>query len=557
MASYDDKDLAATGITPVAVVDAHDVESQPDNTKYDTLVDVHTGLYDGVHRGMEQRHLQMYALAGTLGTGLFLTSGKAISHGGPAGALLAYITMGAIIFSMNVCLGEMATYAPISGGYLHFAERWLHPSVGFALGWQGVLGGCVSNASEVVAAAILISFWDTGFSTAHQVGYIIALIVVCGVINFLGVRWFGESEFWFALIKIALIVGLILAGLIVDLGGGPNHDRIGFRYWKDPGAFNAYVVPGSTGKFLGWFANLITAAYSFSGIEFIGMAAAEVKNPRVSIPKAVRRLFIRLTLFYVLGILIVGMLVPSNDPKLLQSTGTAASSPFVLAFSRAGIKVLPSIINAAVLTSAVSACSTGIFNSSRKLYGLALRGQGPSIFARTTAKGLPWVAVSFVSFWMLLAFLSLSDGSNAALEWLSNITTLASFINWMAIAATFIRFKKGLEAQGIDRKSLHYYSSLQPFHAWFCLIALSIIVFFSGWKVFIHGHWSAPSFVSNYLNLPFFFVLMAGYALIKRDPWLRPEQLDFFSNIPTDDEVAYEEPPPKNTFMKVVNYVFT
>lgn len=158
----------------------------------------------------------------------------------------------------------MATFAPISGGYLHYAERWLHPSVGFALGWQGVFAGCVSNASEVVSSAIIISFWDTAYTVPHQVGYLLALCIVCASFNYFGVRWFGESEFWFAIVKILLITGLIIAGLVIDLGGGPDHDRIGFRYWKNPGAFAPYLLTGNLGKFLGFFTNLITGAYSYS-----------------------------------------------------------------------------------------------------------------------------------------------------------------------------------------------------------------------------------------------------------------------------------------------------
>lgn len=135
---------------------------------------------------------------------------------------------------------------------------------------------------------------------------------------------------------------LIIAGLVVDLGGGPNGDRIGFRYWRDPGAFAPYHTAGSVGKFLGFFTDLVQAANSYGGIEMIGFAAAEVKNPRVAVSKAVRRLYWRILFFFVGSIFIVGMLVPYTDPSILQSTGTAASSPFVIAFQRAGIKVVSS-----------------------------------------------------------------------------------------------------------------------------------------------------------------------------------------------------------------------
>lgn len=210
----------------------------------------------------------------------------------------------------------------------------------------------------------------------------------------------------------------------MDLGGGPNHDRIGFRYWKDPGPFAPYHTTGSLGSFLGWFTDLLQAAGSFAGIESISMAAAEVKNPRIALSKAIKRLFWRILLFYVLAVFVVGLLVPYTDPSLLQSTGTAASSPFVIAFNRAGIKALPSIINAAILTSAFSAGSSLMYSASRMLYGLSLRGYAPRILARTTSRGLPIVSLSIVTLFFALSFMSLSSGSETVLNWLSNFNAL-------------------------------------------------------------------------------------------------------------------------------------
>ncbi|KAF7325629.1 Amino acid permease/ SLC12A domain-containing protein [Mycena kentingensis (nom. inval.)] len=333
-------------------------------------VDVKTGLYDGLQRNMKQRHIQMIALAGTLGTGLFLGSGKAIAHAGPAGALLAYIHVGTITYCMLMSLGEMMCFLPISGGCkLPFSRP-------FALGWLQWYGGVVGLPTEIISASLIIGFWDagtdgTGMSKAHLAGYITLLIVLCAAVNFLGVRWFGEAEFCFALIKITLVLGCIIGGLsFIDLGGNPTHERIGFRYWKDPGAFAPFLVSGDTGKFLGWFQTLLQAAYSYLGMEGLAVAAAEVQNPRHALAKAVRRVFYRILMFYVLGILVVGMLVPHNDHGLLQSTGNAGSSPFVLAIRRVGIKGLPSVINAGVLTSAFSAGNTGLYGSSRQLYGM-------------------------------------------------------------------------------------------------------------------------------------------------------------------------------------------
>lgn len=211
---------------------------------------------------------------------------------------------------------------------------------------------------------------------------------------------------------------------MIDLGGAPNHDRIGFRYWKDPGPFAPYHGSGDLGKFLGWFTDLLQAAGSYAGIESIVVAAAEVKNPRVALTKAIQRLFWRILIFYVLLIFVVGLIVRYDDPSLLQSTGTAASSPFVIAMERAGIKVLPSIVNAAILTSAFSAGSSLMYSASRMVYGMALRGFAPRVLAKTTKRGLPIVALAFVTMFYALAFMSLNDGASTVLNWLSNLNAL-------------------------------------------------------------------------------------------------------------------------------------
>lgn len=229
------------------------------------------------------------------------------------------------------------------------------------------------------------------------------------------------AEFIFSLIKITLITGLILVGLIIDLGGGPNHERVGFRYWKNPGAVNhsPLVEKVPLGRFLAILSVLVQAAFSFQGMELVAVAASETESPRRNISKAVRRVFYRILIFYMLGTLITGMLVPYNDPDLLQTSGDAAESPYVIAMTRAGIKVLPSIVNAAIFTSAFSASNSFLFCSSRILYGLALRGQAPRIFSYCTRNGLPIVAVLTTSAFAFLSFMNVKASSEQVFKCVS------------------------------------------------------------------------------------------------------------------------------------------
>ncbi|KAJ6629583.1 amino acid permease/ SLC12A domain-containing protein [Mycena sp. CBHHK59/15] len=524
-------------------------------------VDVHTGLYDGVQRNMKQRHIQMIALAGTLGTGLFLGSGKAIAHAGPAGALLAYIHVGTVCYCMLMSLGEMMCYMPISGGYIHFVERFLDPAMGFALGWLQWYGGVVILPTEIIGATLIIGFWDSGVDgsgtlKSHLAGYLTLLLFLCTAINFLGVRWFGESEFFFAMVKIALAIGCIIGGLVIDLGGGPVHDRIGFRYWKNPGAFAPFIETGDTGNFLGWFQTLLQAAYSYLGMESLAMTAAEVQNPRYALAKAVRRVFFRILIFYVFGILIVGMLVPSNDPRLLQSTGTAASSPFVLAMTRVGVKGLPSVINAGVLTSAFSAANSLLYGASRQIYGLALRGQAPRILAKTTKGGLPITALSFSSIWIVLAYMSLSQGAATALNWLSNLVTVLGFCTWGIISLTYIRFYHGLKHQGIDRSKFVYWNRFQPYPAYWALSWSIIIVLFNGWSVFLKGQWVATDFIIAYVNIPIIIFLYAAYKIVRKSSIVSVENMDFYSNVPSLEKIDLDEEIPTGISGEIMAWLF-
>lgn len=358
--------------------------------------------------------------------------------------------------------------------------------------------------------------------------------------------------------KIILIVGLIITGLVVSLGGGPDHDRIGFRYWRDPGAFVPMLYPGAKGKFLAWFTNVVTAGYSFVGMEAVAIAAAEVKNPRVSIPRAIKRVFIRIVLFYIVSILVIGMLVPSTNPDLLRNSGTAASSPFVIAFSHAGIKVLPSIVNGGVLSSAFSATCSGIYSGSRILYSLGLRGMAPRFVAYTTKRGLPLVAVLITTVFLTLSYMALGAGAETALTWLLALTSLSGFIVWGTVGATYIRFRRGMEAQGFDRSTLRYANPLQPFLAWWVLVWAFLLVFLHGWPVFTRGNWNTTDFFISYISIPVFVFLLVGYTIAKGPRGIKLKDLDFVSNIPTDEETGYEPPKVPTTWWgKVLGFLFT
>lgn len=493
----------------------------------------------------------MIAIAGTIGTGLFFASGLALKHAGPLGALLAYALVGSVAYASLCSFCEMTTWAPISGTFPHFAERWVDPALGFAVGWNYFYTNAISTAVEIKAAVILMTYWDK--NNHHAAYYTIAIVVLICSLNLFGVRWFGEAEFVFSTIKIMLIIVLLIVGLVIDLGGGSDHDRIGFR---DPGALASpgFVKNIYLDRFLGIISAIVLAAFSYQGMELVAIAASETESPRRNITKAVHRVIYRIIIFYMLGILMFGMLVAHNDHALLQDSGTAAQSPFVIAMSHTGVKVLPHVVNGAILTSAFSAGNSLLFCSSRILYGLAIRGQAPQFLTRCTKSGLPRNAVLVSSIFSLLSFMKSSSGAETVFNWLVSISTTAGFLSWLTMNFTYIYFYQAIQAQDRDLRENAYNNTFQPYLAYWGCAWTGIFILINGYNVFFKFKTSV--FIAAYINIPIFFFMYVGYKYFKHTKvWKRMER-DLVSDIPDIDETELPEVPPKNTWERIFRIIF-
>lgn len=319
------------------------------------------------------------------------------------------------------------------------------------------------------------------------------------LINVLAVKWFGETEFWAAIGKVLLIVGLLIMTFVVMLGGNPIGDRFGFRYWNNPGSFAAYIYTGSTGQFIGFLTCLIQAAFAIAGPDYVSMAAGETENPRKTMPKAYKGVFYRLTCFFVLGSLAVGILVPYNNEELNAAINKgepgAAASPYVVAMERLQIGILPHIVNAMVLLSAFSAGNSYVYCASRSLFGLALEGKAPQIFARCTKTGVPIFSVVLVLLIALLSFLQLNNNSAVVLSWFVSLVTASQLLNFGFICITFLFWKRACEAQGLDRKTLVFRGWWQPYIAYYGIFWTFLMTFVGGYAVFLPGRWDTPTFL--------------------------------------------------------------
>ncbi|KAL4794889.1 amino acid permease/ SLC12A domain-containing protein [Aspergillus venezuelensis] len=479
-----------------------------------------------IKRDLKSRHINMIAIAGMIGTGLFLSSGQVIAIAGPAGAFLAYITMGLVTAGVAYTTGEITAFMPCTGGFIRHATKFVEPALGAATGWNFWYTMSISAPAEITAAATLIQYWDVDVNIAV---WITVFTVFIAGINFCNVKLYGESEVIFSSLKIMLIIGLIIGGIVINAGGGPDGEYIGFRYWRDPGAFDEYIETGSAGRFLAFWKVLLTSAFSYGNIQVVAISGSETRNPRKVIPSATRKTFVRVFVFYVLSIFIVGLIVPSNDKSLSLSTGTASQSPFVIAFTRAGVSVLPHIINGVVCTSAISAGSGCIFIASRTLYGLSRDGHAPQFFQRCNRFGTPYLAVGMSCILLPLGYLTLGSQASTVFSWFVNITTVAGLIGWVVIEITYLRFFRGLKGQGYSREGLPYRNFLQPYTAWATLFMVLMVVLFSGFDVFTTGNFTASGFLTSYLNIAIFAVLYIFFKISLKSKIIPLDEIDFES----------------------------
>ncbi|KAK6909676.1 hypothetical protein I203_103697 [Kwoniella mangroviensis CBS 8507] len=513
-------------------------------------VDHDTGVgksENSLHRGLKPRHVSLIAIGGVIGTGLFIGSGTALANGGPLGLWLGFSFVGILVYFMMLGLGEMSAYLPITGGQLTYAGRFFDPALGFAMTWSTTIHWALTCASELSAVAVLVNYWLEPSRVNNAVWITIGYVVVV-LLNLTTSGVYGETEFIFSSIKVLTIIGLIILGIAIDCGAGPAGHYLGFHYWKDPGALAQYEgIGGAKGRFLGFWAVMTQAAFSYGGVEFFGITAAESANPRFSIPRAMKQIYFRIGVFYILGTFILGLIVPFDNDRLGTSSD-AAASPWVIAIQLSGIKALPHIINACLITSAWSAGNADLYISSRSLYNMAHKGLVPRIFLRTHRWGTPYVAVLTMALIPLLAYMTVSTGAAKVFGWFVNLVAVMGLVEWMGICLAYIGFRRAMKAQGFDRSTLPYKNPLALFGAWFALFSFGIIILFSAWTVFRDtDNFDRATFITNYLPAVFFLALYFGYKIYGKTRIIPPTDVDLITNL-AEIEATIEERPPAKGF---------
>ncbi|WVR04932.1 hypothetical protein IAU60_001944 [Kwoniella sp. DSM 27419] len=466
---------------------------------------------------MKPRHLQMIAVGGSIGTGLFVGSGSALGKGGPAGILLAWIIMGVMLINVTQALGEMAILYPVSGGFYTLASRMLDPAFAFALGWNYVLQWAVVLPLEITVAGSTVQYWDAAAKVDLGVWITIFFIVII-IASAFGTLGYAEEEFWSSCLKLVVVVIFIVIGIVCICGGGPASGQFstyqGGRLWHEPpGAF--------ANGFKGVCAVFVTAAFSFAGTELVGLAATETPNPRKTMPSAVKNTFWRITLIYITSLTIIGLTIRSDDPALYNGSG-ADISPFVILMDRAGISAMNHIINVTICISVLSIGLSCVYAGSRTLTALAETGYAPGFFTYIDKSGRPLWSLVFILAFGPIAYVNLADVGSQVFDWLVALSGLSTLITWLAICVTHIRFRKAWKVQGHSLEELPFTALGGVYGSWLgaSLIVLVLIAqFYIG--IFPLGGTesageAAQSFFLAYLALPIMILFYVIGYLWKR-----------------------------------------
>jgi amino acid transporter, AAT family len=385
-------------------------------------------------RGLKNRHIQMIALGGAIGTGLFYGSAATIGLVGP-GVMLSYALGGFFIFLVMRCMGEMTVHTPVSGAFSTFAYKYWGEMAGFISGWNYWFCYIAVSMAEITAVGIYVNYW---FPDIPQwVSGFVMFLIITGI-NLIGVKAFGEIEFWGAIIKVLAVIVMILFGLaIIFFGFGNGGEAIGFENLYKHGGF---LPKGFTGLIL----SLVVVTFAFGGVELIGITAGEAENPDKTIPKAINQVLYRILIFYVGSMLVLVTLFPWDKVGL---TG----SPFVLIFDQLGIPAAASILNIIVLTATFSAYNSCLYSNARMLFGLAEQGNAPKVLRKIGKTGVPTYCVLLSSGVVGVSVILNAFLPGQVFGIVMSIAILAIIINWVMILITHNKFRKQIGPQEVAK----------------------------------------------------------------------------------------------------------
>ncbi|ODV58993.1 dicarboxylic amino acid permease [Ascoidea rubescens DSM 1968] len=495
--------------------------------------------------------LASVTFSGSIGSGIMITSATALRNGGPGSMLICFLIMTFCCYTVLCALCEMATYIPLPDAFSGYGTRYVDPAFGFATGYAYFFKYLVLAPSQMSAASAAIQYW-VHRDTINPAVWISILLVLDVSSNYLGVNHYATVMRAFSIIKVVILFGMIIFSFTLAMGGGPNHDRTGFRYWRDPGAFASYkTLSGDSGRFAGFLATLLPCIYTLIGLEVYGIALGETASPmRRNIHKAHKLIFSIIPPFYCTLALLLGMIISHDDPNLIKSLTTssnnAASSAFVIAIKNAGIPILPHIMNACILIFVFSASNTELYIAIRALYGLSVSGMAPTIFSKTNQRGVPIYSLAFCSTFALLGYMNAGTSSKIIFGYFVNVVTVFGLTTWISILISHLKFTNAVKAQGIERESeMYFVAPFAPYASYVTLTIVIILILIKNYTVFLdyakYKTFDYKTFISGYIGIPIFFGLYFCYKFYHKTEIIRSEEVDlfFYKDVIDAEEEAY------------------
>ena len=466
------------------------------------------GSTNGLRRDITSRQMFLIAAGGSIGAGLFVGSGQGLSVGGPGSLVLTFAIIGTMVSFTMAALGEMATSYPVAGAFYDYSVRFVSPQWGFAMGWNFILNWLIVLPFELTTIVAQVAYWGN----VHPAAIIVPFTVVLAATSiFGGAKVFGELEHWLGLCKALAISSFLCFSMALTVGGIPSDPRgaLGDRYWKDPGAFR--------NGFQGFMAVFRIAGMAYGGTELLGLTAAECRRPHRIMPMATKVVFFRLIVFYVGALLMLGFVVPANDPHLASVGHGAKYSPFVLAANLAGVPGLGHFFNAMIVTALVSMANTSSFASSRALQALCDKGMGPKLLGRVR-RGVPVNALVLAYALALLSLLTIAPGGEQLFDWLLSLSAMSNYFTWATICYSHIRMHRAMAVQGHDVRELIWRSPFRLWGSWagiaICCFGLAAQVVGALWP--IGNLYEATSIFRDVLGILFMFCLFGAYVVYRR-----------------------------------------
>ena len=391
---------------------------------------------NNMKRGLTSRHITMIAIGGAIGTGLFVATGSVISEAGPGGAILAYLLIGIMLYFLMASIGELATFYPVSGSFSSYSTRFVDPSLGFTMGWLYWGMWTLVTSVDVIVAANVLKFWHA-FNFFSPLAWSLIFITLLLLLNIFSVKAFGETEFWLSLIKVVTIIVFIVFGILMIFGILGGHSYGFENYTKGQAPF--------VGGISGILSVLLVAGFSVGGTEVVAVTAGESSDPSKSMPRAIKQVFWRILLFYVLSIAVIAAIIPYTDPLLLNESQSVTQSPFTIVFDRIGIAFAASVINAVILTSLLSAANSGIYTTSRMLYSLSVDKQAPQFFNKLNKTTKLPIRSILTTYLLVVAVVIYANFNSNAVFNLLNIIGSMVIIIWGSSIWAQIRVRRAIK----------------------------------------------------------------------------------------------------------------